>query len=478
MIFNSIAFFIFLPIVYFLYWKICNKTLAIQNILLLLASYFFYGWWSKYFLGLLILSTLLDFLYGFGVASRHRNKAKLFLWLSIINNLGILAIFKYYDFFAVQLHLAFTQIGIHFDPYLLNIALPVGISFYTFHGMSYIFDIYKGRQTPVTNFVDYAVFVGFFPLLMAGPIERAHHLLPQVQNKRTFNTVQLSEGCRLIIWGLFKKIVIADSIAGSVNSIFQDHQHYNATTLLVGAVAFSFQIYCDFSGYCDIALGTAKLFGFELLSNFKFPYFSRNIAEFWKRWHISLSSWFRDYVYIPLGGSKVGKSKAIRNIFIVFLLSALWHGAKWHFVVWGFIHALLYVPVFLIGKKHNDSVVAENRYFPNIKEFFQMITTFFAVTLAWIFFRADNVQEAFYYISRIFTNAKEQPSQLLHLEQGNSVFVYIIPLIIGDWLIRKDERVLKISNKKFVHHLLLIFLIVFILVYSENQTAEFIYFQF
>jgi alginate O-acetyltransferase complex protein AlgI len=478
MIFNSIAFFIFLPIVFFLYWKICHRSLTIQNILLLLASYYFYGWWSLPFLSLLILSTLLDYSYGFGVASSDKKKAKIFLWLSIINNLGILAVFKYYDFFASQLQIALASVGANFNPILLDIILPVGISFYTFHGMSYIFDVYKGRQAPVSNFVDYAVFVGFFPLLMAGPIERAHHLLPQIQRKRIYNSLQLSEGCRLIIWGLFKKIVIADSLAISVNVIFQNYQQFNAITLIVGAVAFSFQIYCDFSGYCDIALGTAKLFGFELLSNFKFPYFSRNIAEFWKRWHISLSSWFRDYVYIPLGGSREGKAKAIRNIFVVFLLSALWHGAKWHFVVWGFIHALLYIPIFLGNKKLLTNVVAENSYLPSISEFFQITFTFTIVTIAWIFFRAENVHSAFNYIHRIAIHAIDFPSHLSNIQKGANTFIYIIPLIIGDWILRKNERKLVVTENRMVHNLILIFLLVFILVYSENQTAEFIYFQF
>lgn len=282
-----------------------------QNALLLAASYFFYGWWSYEFMGLLALSTLLDYAYGFWVASPSRKKAKLFLWLSILNNLGILGVFKYYNFFATQFKVGFEHLGLHTHPVLLNFALPIGISFYTFHGMSYVFDIYHGRQKPVTNFIDYAVFVSFFPLLVAGPIERANHLLPQVQKERRFSYSQAVDGCRLILWGMFKKVVIADSLAETVDAIFDNYQEQNGFTLINGAIAFSFQIYGDFSGYSDIALGTAKLFGFELLSNFKFPYFSRDIAEFWRRWHISLSSWFRDYLYIPLGGSRQGKIRSI-----------------------------------------------------------------------------------------------------------------------------------------------------------------------
>jgi D-alanyl-lipoteichoic acid acyltransferase DltB (MBOAT superfamily) len=320
-LFNSIEFLLFLPIVFILYWFVFNKSLKHQNFLILVASYFFYGWWSYKFLGLLMLSTLLDYIYGFSVASENRKKAKLFLWLSIINNLGILAIFKYYNFFITQFQSAFELVGVHINPTFIQFALPVGISFYTFHGMSYVFDIYRGKLKPVSNLVDYSLFVSFFPLLVAGPIERANHLLPQVQQKRTLNYLQTIQGLRLILWGMFKKVVIADNLSVFVDSAFKTYGSANAYTLILGAIAFSFQIYADFSGYSDIGLGTAKLFGFELLSNFKFPYFSRDIAEFWRRWHISLSSWFKDYLYIPLGGSKGGKLNAIKNTFIIFIVS-------------------------------------------------------------------------------------------------------------------------------------------------------------
>ncbi len=309
MLFNSIEFLIFLPIVFLLYWFVVNKNLNRQNGLILLASYFFYGWWSWKFMGLLMLSTLLDYLYGFCVASTNRKKAKFFLWLSILNNLGILAIFKYYNFFATQVQVAFDSLNIHLQPIFLDVALPIGISFYTFHGMSYVFDIYRGNQKPVSNIISYSVFVSFFPLLVAGPIERANHLLPQILKPRNFNYQIAVNGMRLILWGLFKKIVIADSLAPVVTQIYADYTNYNQLTVLLAIFYFSIQIYCDFSGYSDIALGTAKLFGFELLSNFKFPYFSRDIAEFWRRWHISLSSWFKDYLYIPLGGSIEGRLK-------------------------------------------------------------------------------------------------------------------------------------------------------------------------
>jgi D-alanyl-lipoteichoic acid acyltransferase DltB (MBOAT superfamily) len=434
-------------------------------------------------MGLLMLSTALDYAYGFWVASPNRKKAKFFLWLSIINNLGILGVFKYYNFFAVQFQKGFDLLGLHTNPVLLQVALPIGISFYTFHGMSYVFDIYRGNQKPVRNFVDYAVFVSFFPLLVAGPIERASHLLPQVQKPRIFNYSQAVEGCRLILWGMFKKVVIADSLAGIVDEIFQNYQEHNGVTLIIGAIAFSFQIYGDFSGYSDIALGTAKLFGFELLSNFKFPYFSRDVAEFWRRWHISLSSWFRDYLYIPLGGSKDGKCKAIRNTFIIFLVSGFWHGANWNFIAWGFIHACGFLPLLLLNRnrKHVTDVVAQDRKLPNLKELWQMLTTFAFVTFAWIFFRADCIQLALDYIRNISASINENPRQFLQIPGGKMAFIYIIPLILGDWYLRRDERKLILfQNGKlnFLLYLVLAFMCFCWLNLFSSQKIDFIYFQF
>lgn len=487
MLFNSFAFLVFLPIVFCLYWFVFNRSLKWQNILVLLASYFFYGWWSIKFLLLLALSTLLDYLYGFGVAASSKKKAKLFLWLSVINNLGILAVFKYYNFFALQLQQLLELGGIHASPTLLNVALPIGISFYTFHGMSYVFDIYRERQQPVKNFVDYAVFVSFFPLLVAGPIERASHLLPQVQRNRRFNYAQAVEGCRLILWGLFKKIVVADTISKVADVAFKNYSTSTAPTLILGAIVFAFQIYCDFSGYSDIALGTAKIFGFELLSNFRFPYFSRDIAEFWRRWHISLSSWFRDYLYIPLGGSKEGKNKAVRNTFIIFIVSGFWHGANWTYIIWGFIHACGFLPLLLAGsnRKNTTDVVAQDRMLPNIKELLQMIWTFTFVTFAWIFFRASTVQIAIGYIKQIVVDTVSHPGHYLSKPNGLSALYYIIPLLVADWWLRRNERTLSMPNIggsavltqtfKFVLYWIIVLVIIWHLGFSENS---FIYFQF
>ena len=486
MLFNSLEFLLFLPIVFCLYWFVFNKSLRLQNILLLGASYFFYGWWSYKFLGLLFLSTLLDYCYGFWVASPDRKKSKLFLSLSIINNLGILGVFKYYNFFAVQFQNSFALLGSHIHPAFLSVALPIGISFYTFHGMSYVFDIYRNKQKPIRNFIDYAVFVSFFPLLVAGPIERANHLLPQVQRRRIFNYSQAVEGCRLILWGMFKKIIIADTLAIFVNRIFLNYEDQNASELILGAVAFSFQIYGDFSGYSDIALGTAKLMGFELLSNFKFPYFSRDIAEFWRRWHISLSSWFKDYLYIPLGGSKEGKLKAVRNTFIIFLVSGFWHGASWTFIVWGFIHACGFLPLLLMkrNRKHISDVVAQDRALPSFTELGQMISTFIFVTTAWIFFRANSITMAIGYIKLIFTSAWRDPSQFCRAPEALSIFFYITPLLIIDWWFRHDERKLRQVFSYFFLRAV-VYIAIFSMCFHQlvinkmlDKNQTFIYFQF
>jgi len=342
-----------------------------------------------------------------------------------------------------------------------------------------VFDIYKGVRKPVSNVIEYAVFVSFFPLLVAGPIERANHLLPQVQTKRVFNYIQAVEGCRLMLWGMFKKVVIADSLASIVDEIFNNYQSHNAYTLILGAIGFSFQIYGDFSGYSDIALGTAKLFGFELLSNFKFPYFSRDVAEFWRRWHISLSAWFRDYLYIPLGGSKNGKLIAIRNTFVIFLVSGFWHGANWNFIVWGGIHACGFLPLLVLNKNRTyaTGIVAEDRKLPNLKEVLQMVITFSFVTFAWIFFRMQTLEGAINYIKLIITNTIRQPQQYLTKPQGLSIFYYIIPLVIIDWYLRKDERKLKspFSNPLFYS---LIILIILYCLFSKDEPSSFIYFQF
>lgn len=480
MLFNSLEYIVFLPLVFLLYWFVFARKLNHQNVLLLVASYVFYAWWSWKFLGLLVLITFLDYCYGFWVASENPKKSKLFLWLSVINNLGILAIFKYYNFFVVQFQSGLELLGFHTNPVLLKLALPIGISFYTFHGMSYVFDIYRGKQKPIRNFVDYAVFVSFFPLLVAGPIERANHLLPQIQNPRKFSLQQAVEGSKLILWGMFKKVVIADTLAETADFAFNHYASLNGFALLLGVLAFSFQIYGDFSGYSDIALGTAKLFGFELLSNFRFPYFSRDVAEFWRRWHISLSSWFKDYLYIPLGGSKQGKSRTIFNTFVIFIVSGFWHGASWNFIVWGAIHALGFLPILLLNRNrhHLHDVVAQNSLWPSLTELRQMITTFAFVSFAWIFFRAKDLHHALQYIQRMLMSFYQNPSQILNVPIGLSAIVYITVLLFGDWLLRRNERSYPLNSYLLNLVLAGICCVYFIKQYLMGSNASFIYFQF
>lgn len=482
MLFNTFEYFLFLSIVFLLYWFFFKESIKGQNILILVASYSFYAWWDWRFLGLLVLITLLDFLYGFGVASSNKKKAKLFLYLSVINNLGILAVFKYYNFFATELQVLLDQFGVKTNILILKIALPVGVSFYTFHGMSYVFDIFRNQLKPVRNFVEYSVFVSFFPLLVAGPIERANHLLPQIQGIRKFNYYQAVEGCRLILWGLVKKVLIADVLAITVDEVFNDPMSFSSLSLILSIVAFSFQIYCDFSGYTDIALGTAKLLGFELLTNFKFPYFSRDIAEFWKRWHISLSSWFRDYLYIPMGGSRNGILITVRNVSIVFLLSGLWHGASWNFIVWGLIHACGFLVLLLFGnnKKNTGEVVAHNASLPSFPELVKMLTTFSFVSFSWIFFRAKDIGTSWLYIKRIFTDAIQHPNQFLSLPREKTVILLSFLLILLDWWFRRDNRHLRLPQNKFLRWSAYVIAIFFLLraIARVDESNSFIYFQF
>ena len=472
MFFNSIEYFLFFPIVFFLYWFIGGKNIKYQNLFLLISSYFFYGWWSLNFLSILILSTFIDFSLAFAINKNNRLKAKLYLCLSISINIGILAFFKYYNFFIEEIKTQFLNLGITNNLSVLKIVIPVGISFYTFHGVSYIFDVYRRKIEPIKNIVDYSIFVSFFPLLVAGPIERANHLLPQIQKNRKFNYTQAVEGCYLIIWGLFKKMIIADNLAFYVNNTFETYQNFTALSLIFAAIAFSFQIYCDFSGYSDIALGSAKLLGFELLSNFKFPYFSKNMMDFWRRWHISLSSWFRDYLYIPLGGSRGTKLQTIRNISVVFILSGFWHGANWTFIFWGILHAMFYILFISLEKK-----IIIPDYYPKLKSLIQMIITFVFITITWIFFRSTSIRDAFFFLRSILANIYQNPKALFNGEglTNMEVFWYIIPFVIIDWSIRHDER--KINSfifKKIIYFL--IFSIIIKLI-SLNNPA-FIYFQF
>ena len=482
MLFNSIQFAVFLPIVFFLYWFVASKNLKFQNILLLASSYFFYACWDYRFLFLLIFSTLLDYYSGIKISESASKSGKRFwFWLSIIINLGILAVFKYYNFFAGSFADALSQVDIHANFWTLKVILPVGISFYTFHGLSYIIDIYNDKIKPERNFIDYSVFVSFFPLLVAGPIERATHLLPQIQKKRTFNYLQAVDGLKQILWGLFKKIVIADNCAEFANIIFNHPADYSGSTHILGALFFTFQIYCDFSGYSDIALGVARLFGIELLRNFAFPYFSRDIAEFWRRWHISLTTWFRDYLYIPLGGSRGGRWMKVRNTFIIFLVSGFWHGANWTFLVWGALNALYFLPTLLLNKNrvHLDTV-AEGRYLPTLKELFLMSTTFALTVFAWIFFRAQDMHHAISYIGKIFSRSLFSSPAFPGLSLAIPTIIATVFLILFEWVGRTDQYAIQsfMNNwKKTGRWMIYIIIIYTILIYGGKE-QQFIYFQF
>ena len=482
MLFNSINFAIFLPLVFILYWFATNGKVRTQNVLLLCSSYFFYASWDYRFLFLLIFSTLLDYLTGIKIyESMDHNLKKFWLWLSIGINLGFLGVFKYYNFFASSFADGLSLLGITADLGTLQIVLPVGISFYTFHGLSYVIDIYKDRIKPERNFIDYSVFVSFFPLLVAGPIERATHLLPQILKKREFNYLKAVDGLKQILWGLFKKIVIADNCAEYANIIFNNSDQYSGSTLVLGALFFTFQIYGDFSGYSDIALGTARLFGIELLRNFAFPYFSRDMAEFWRRWHISLSSWFRDYLYIPLGGSKGGLWSKVRNTFIIFLVSGFWHGANWTFIVWGFLNALYVLPSIIFNTNRNNlDIVAQGKYLPTVKEFLSIAITFMLTVFAWIFFRANNVHHAIQYIGEIFSSSLWAIPRFPGFARAMMILFLTSIFLSVEWFGRERQYAIAQLGETWNKPLRwsLYYTIIFAILYFAGKEQQFIYFQF
>ena len=484
MLFNSINFAIFLPIVFFLYWFVTKGNLRLQNILLLVSSYFFYACWDWRFMFLLIFSTLLDYYTGIKIHEAiTKPKQRFWLWLNIGINLGFLGVFKYYNFFAHSFADGLYLLGFKANLGTLQVILPIGISFYTFHGLSYVIDIYKNRIKPEIDFINYSLFVSFFPLLVAGPIERATHLLPQIIKKRDFDYSKAVDGLRQILWGLFKKIVIADSCAEYANLIFNNSADYSGSTLVLGALFFTFQIYCDFSGYSDIALGTARLFGIELLRNFAFPYFSRDIAEFWRRWHISLSSWFKDYLYIPLGGSKGGMWMKIRNTFIIFIVSGFWHGANWTFIVWGFLNALFIMPSIILNTNRNNlDIVAKGRIFPSIKEFLSIGITFSLTVFAWIFFRANNISHAFNYISKNFSLSLFEIPKFSNMAGALETIIFITFFVAVEWYGRTQQYAIAQLGLnwnrplRYTAYYILISLIIYASLGKSNQ--QFIYFQF
>ena len=512
MLFNSFEYLLFLPIVFLLYWFVfdyalnkCKHQLLLQNFFVVIASYVFYGWWDWRFLILIAITTLLSFLSGIGIeyAPTQRGK-KAVMIANIVVNLGILGVYKYYDFFAREFAELF---GIESDFLLLHLILPVGISFYTFQALSYSIDVYRKQIQPSHDIVAFTAFLSFFPQLVAGPIERATNLLPQFQRKRHFDYAQAVDGMRQILWGLFKKIVVADNCATYVDTVFADISNQSGSTLVLAAVLFTFQIYGDFSGYSDIAIGTAKLFGIKLMRNFNVPYFSRDIAEFWRRWHISLTTWFRDYVYIPLGGSRpvvparlkakgerlearYTKVIAIRNTFIIFLLSGLWHGANWTFVLWGTYHALLFVPLLVMNKnrRYRDTVATitladgsvKAKWLPSLKETGQMLLTFALAVVGWIIFRAEDIGQVGEVISTIISGSILSVPMLISQYYYIPLFMVIIVMLLFEWFTRDRLHGLEITNIPYRWIRWSIYLLILLVLFFaiKTETPQFIYFQF
>ena len=496
MLFNSLEFLIFLPIVFLLYWFVFRAR-RWQNLLVVVASYVFYGWWDWRFLLLIALTSACSFASGLLIeryAGRRRAQRAVSA-ANIVLNLGILGVFKYYNFFVENLDRLFSLFGWHVDWVTLNVILPVGISFYTFQALSYTIDVYRGQIRATHDAVEFFAFISFFPQLVAGPIERATNLLPQFQRPRTFDYAQAVDGCRQMLWGFFKKMVVADNCAAAVNQIWAGYEDETGLVLLLGAVLFTFQIYGDFSGYSDIAIGCARLFGIRLMRNFDVPYFSRSIPEFWRRWHISLTTWFRDYIYFPLGGSRCDKWRVIRNVYIVWAVSGLWHGAAWTFVCWGLYHATLLAVYNLCGiNTKYRNVVAHGRRLPNLKEAGQMALTFFLTVIGWIIFRAETMGEAVSYIAGVFDGSlfdvSESFRQLRSLSRYYRVqdsgliecSLAIIALSVGEWLQREKQHAMQIPNYGLLKYRIvrwgIYWGILWIIYRYAGYNQTFIYFQF
>ena len=468
MIFSSLEFMVFLPVVFALYW-VLRRQVRWQNLLVVVASYVFYGWWDWRFLLLIAFTSACSYFSGLIINNGRWRKTA--LWGNIIINLAILGLFKYYDFFAIEFARLF---GLSADSVTLNLILPVGISFYTFQALSYSIDIYRSKMEPTRDVVAFFAYVSFFPQLVAGPIERATNLLPQFQRQRQFDYSMAVDGVRQMLWGFFKKVVVADNCAVFVDKIWADVGSQSSVNLAMAAVLFAIQIYCDFSGYSDIAIGTAKLFGIRLMRNFMVPYFSRDIAEFWRRWHISLTTWFRDYVYIPLGGSRVSKAKVVRNTFIIFLVSGFWHGANWTFLAWGAFHAMLFLPLILLGKNRKyTNTIAEGHWLPNLKELGQMVLTFVLAVLGWILFRSQSIGEALDFYAGLVRGGWSGFNPPMR------AIAFVAMMLVVEWLQRGREHGLDMSGVRYraVRYACYLTVLAVIFVYGVfNET--FIYFQF
>jgi alginate O-acetyltransferase complex protein AlgI len=482
MLFNSIEFAVFLPSVFAVYWLIGSQNPKGQNVWLLLASYVFYGWWDVRFLSLIALSSGVDYIVGLALGqTRAAGRRKGWLWLSVLVNLGMLAFFKYFDFFAENFSAAFTLLGRPIALTRLNLILPIGISFYTFQTLSYTIDVYRGQLAPSRDPVAFFAFVSFFPQLVAGPIERATHLLPQFARQRRFSYAEGLRGMSQILWGLFKKVVVADNCALIVNQIFDQAPSYGGSTLLLGAVLFAFQIYGDFSGYSDMAIGSARLFGIRLAPNFAYPYFARSVAEFWRRWHLSLNTWFRDYLYIPLGGSRGSRLHQLRNVLVIFVVSGFWHGASWNFIFWGMLHAAYFLPLLLTQRnRKNLGSVAPGRLFPTGRDLISMGSTFGLVTLAWVFFRAESLPAAFAYLERMFSPSLLSPPYVFGIGAARASLTLgsVALMLVIEWLGREQEIPIYREQRSHGMQWSILYLLTMVVFLLGAEAQDFMYFQF
>lgn len=478
MIFNSFQYLLFLPAVFLLYWLVFKK-LRWQNLFLLLASYFFYACWDWKFLFLIIFTTACSYFSGILIYQLpDRRKKKLVSAFNIVINLAILGFFKYFNFFEENLVALFALFGVKLDWVTREIILPVGISFYTFQALGYSIDVYRGKLKPVRDFVSFMLYLSFFPQLIAGPIETSETLLPQVLRERRFDYAEAVDGLRQILWGLFKKVVIADNCAAVVNQIFPYYTQYGGVDLVMGAVMFSFQIYCDFSAYSDIAIGSAKLLGIRLMRNFNYPYFSRSVAEFWNRWHISLMFWLRNYVYIPLGGSRCSIRKHIRNTLIVFAVSGIWHGANWTFIVWGLYNAVLFIPLILKKRLGKSPAANAKDGQPQLRQWPLILLNFVLMTIGLVIFRSDTLSDATDFLVRIVT----QFSFTLPTH-GLTATLWVLLLLVVEWLQRDKEHPLAFPTgnvvfAKAVSRQALYLALVLAVVLFAGANSDFIYFQF
>lgn len=475
MLFNSLEFLVFFVAVYSLYLLLPHRK---QNWLLLAASLLFYGCWDWRFLSLILFSTTVDYFCGLKIHKAPAQKTKkIFLLMSIISNLSLLAFVKYFNFFAANLIALAHTLGLSWSPKILRVILPVGISFYTFQALSYTIDIYRGKVSPTRNFWDFSLFVAFFPQLVAGPIERAGHLLPQVENPRRVSLPKFYEGCFLISWGLFEKIFVAGNLARIVDPVFDGGAPYEGLSVLIALYAFAFQIFCDFDGYSNIARGLGLCLGFDLMVNFRLPYFATNPREFWQRWHISLSTWLRDYLYIPLGGNRVSKFLNMRNLLLTMLLGGLWHGASWTFVLWGMYHGLL-----LTGHRLLSRGGASPAIYPplhasrtTLHGFLSIIIVFHLVTVGWLFFRATSLQQV-----------GDMTLSLLHFENTEAAqklwrrfaFVVLPLLAVQLWQFKSDDLLILFRQHWLVKTCVYALMAYLILGYGILKPEEFIYFQF